>query len=156
MKKLILLLTIVNLVVFTNSQAQEIDDALINAIICVESGWDSQVVSEKGCVGLMQLSKGVIEEWLIELTGKKGWAWHTVNPLDPKVNIEIGRWYINRLKDHYLKDHYSLESLLASYNWGISNVVKVNYGYKRFPHSIKRYIKNVLNIYYGRRNEHPH
>jgi len=144
-------------------RAQEIDDNLINAIICVESGWDTNVVSPKGCIGLMQINPIVLDKWkkvkgekfkydrwweweIDEIYGKKGTDLFNAN-----FNIEVGTWYLNRLKDHYIpKDKFSLELLLACYNAGPTYMRKVHWDIKKAPKETRRYYRKVLNIYYGR------
>ena len=170
---LVFILTFAVLCLIARScNGEEINSALINAIICVESGWDSQVVSEKGCIGLMQINPdGALKEYnqwygyTFDNEGKNALATDKVyrfvreNPegfnvgdlLNPRINVAIGRWYLNRLKEHYIpKDKFSLENLLAAYNGGITRLRKVNYDWTKMPRETRDYVRKVLRIYYGR------
>lgn len=117
-------------------------DGLINAIIIVESGGDSNAIGDNGnSIGLMQLSlSGAYSEYNL-IYG----PYYTPKDLyNPEINMKIGRWYLKRLKNHYLKEHYTVENLLASWNWGIGNVHRVNYNSNYYPKSVKQYTQKVL------------
>lgn len=132
--------------------ADEIDN-LVPAIIQVESSGNPHAFNHKSsCRGLMQISEIVLLEYNREADceGTICYCEKTVYDIqdlyEPEINKEIGTWYLKRLRDHYLKEHYTLETLLASYSWGIGHVLKVNYEYKRFPKSVKRYIQKVKEL----------
>ena len=139
------------------------DDKLISAIIIVETelynkwkkenGYDN----EKYNVKLMTKSIDVLDDWnaynMIPPPHcgdgpPPFYAWVPTEIWEfrnSKRNIEIGTWYLKRLKNYYLKNNYSLETLLASFHWGLENVKKVNYEYNKFPVLIKKYIQKVKN-----------
>ena len=144
---LIILLAIFFLV--TACFAKELDwDRLIPAIIQIESGGDPNAVSDRGAIGLMQITPIVLEEY-------NNWIKGSVVPLwkeklyEPHINEFIGTWYLHRLKDHYLKDNYTLERLLAAYNGGITRLRKVNYDVKKMPRETRNYVKRILRIMEG-------
>ncbi len=121
--------------------ADEID-SLVPAIIEVESGGNPNAISPQGAVGLMQITPIVVAEYQ-QVEGRiiKG-------PLyDSQVNIEYGDWYLRRLKDHYLKDHYTIERLLAAYNGGPTRLKKVGYNINRMPKETRDYVRKVMKIY---------
>ena|SRR3990167_3815804 len=122
-------------------RADEIDD-LIPAIIQIESGGNPRAVSPKGAIGILQITPIVLEEYnQVEKRIIKG-------PLfDPQVNIEYGQWYLRRLKDHYLKDKYTIERMLAAYNGGITRLRDVNYDVSKMSSETKNYVKKVMQIY---------
>ena len=131
--------------------AQEIDDALINAVICVESGWDSQAVSEDGCRGLMQISEIVFKEFQDNKPPiPKGYIllseWDFDNMFNPYNNIEVGTWYLNRIKSHYLKDKGTLDDILICYNFGFGNWKKWREGKIKLPKETRDYLKKVREI----------
>ena len=105
-----------------------IDNELIRAIIQVESGWDTGVVSNKGAQGLMQLMP------------KTAAMLGVNNPFDPAQNIEGGARYISDLTDKYRGD---VEKALAAYNAGSARVDSGN-----IPAVSSRYVKNVMAIYH--------
>ena len=90
--------------------ADEIDD-IIPYIIQVESGGNPDVVSSKGAVGLMQITPIVLKEYNLnaqpEVTDNKlvvYQEYHYEDLFIVESNIEIGTWYLRRLRDYYLKD----------------------------------------------------
>ena len=109
------------------AQKYNIDSELIRAMIQVESGWDTQAVSNKGAQGLMQLMPRTAA-----MLGVR-------DPFDPAQNIEGGVRYISDLTDKYRGD---IEKALAAYNAGPT---KVDSG--SIPDVSKRYVKNIMSIY---------
>ena len=79
------------------------DPALVKAVISTESGWNSQAVSRKGAVGLMQL--------IPETAQRYGGG----NLYDPEQNVEAGTTYLRALLDRYNGD---IDKSLAAYNAG--------------------------------------
>ena len=98
------------------SQAYEVDENLIYALIKAESNFEADAVSNKNAQGLMQLMPATAEDVAdkndIELTED--------NILDPDININIGTKYISTLLDKY----ECVEVALAAYNAGSGNVDK--------------------------------
>ena len=109
------------------AEKYNIDNELIRAMIQVESGWDTEAVSNKGAQGLMQLMPRTA-------------AMLGVNdPFDPEQNIEGGVRYISDLTDKYRGD---IEKALAAYNAGPARVDSGN-----IPEVSRRYVKNIMAIY---------
>ena len=137
--------------------ADEIDN-LIPAIIQVESNGNPNAVSPAGAIGLMQITPIVLSEWkewkVIPLR-KYGASLEDLQALnknlgdliDSHFNVEIGTWYLRRLKDHYLKDKYTVERLLAAYNGGITRLRKNGYDVSKMPKETRDYVKKVMKIY---------
>ena len=109
------------------AEKYNIDNELIRAMIQVESGWNTQAVSNKGAQGLMQLMPRTAA--MLGVT----------NPFDPVQNIEGGVRYISDLTDKYRGD---IEKALAAYNAGPTRVDSGN-----IPEVSKRYVKNIMAIY---------
>lgn len=93
-----------------------IDDALIQAMIHIESAGDPYAVSPAGAKGLMQLMDPTGEE----LWAKLGYP-GKYDPFDADKNVEMGRYYIEHL---YYKFHDE-KLALAAYNWGQGRVKKL-------------------------------
>lgn len=108
--------------------------SLILAVIKVESDFDSQAVSRKGAMGLMQLMPGTASDLGV------------TNPLDPEQNIFGGAKYLSDCLESF-KD---LNLALAAYNAGPGRVAKL----KRVPRieETQKYVKDV--IYYKKLYDH--
>ncbi len=109
------------------AEKYNVDDELIRAMIQVESGWNTEAVSNKGAQGLMQLMPRTAAMLGVS------------NPFDPAQNIEGGVRYISDLTDKYRGD---IEKALAAYNAGPARVDSGN-----IPEVSKRYVKNIMAIY---------
>ena len=112
----------------------ELVHSLILAVIKVESGFDSQAISRKGAMGLMQLMPGTASDLGV------------TNPFDPEQNIFGGAKYLSDC----LKTFKDLNLALAAYNAGPGRVAKL----KRVPmiEETQKYVKDV--IYYKKLYEH--
>ena len=128
----------------------EIDD-LIPAIIEIESGGNPHAVSPAGAVGLMQLSVLVVEEYAeIEdrfyLDAAPGFVvqrWYDKRYI-PSWNLMVGEWYLRRIRDHYLKENYTVERLLHAWNGGITKLRKYNYDCSKMPKESREFSRKVL------------
>jgi soluble lytic murein transglycosylase-like protein len=107
------------------------DPALVKAVISTESGWNSQAVSRKGAVGLMQLIPGTAQRFGVG------------NPFDPAQNVEGGTTYLKSLLDRYDGD---LNKSLAAYNAG-EGAVDRSGGVPAYPET-QRYVQKVQDAYF--------
>ena len=106
------------------------DEALIRAVIEVESDFDRYAVSTAGARGLMQLMPETISHMGVE------------NPWDPEQNVQAGTRYLKRL---LRKFPGKMEMALAAYNAGLTNVLR--YGaVPPFPQT-EDYVRKVMNRY---------
>ena len=80
-----------------------LEEALVRAVIKVESDYNPAAVSSKGALGMMQL---------IPQTAK---LLKVNNPLDPEQNIRGGSLYLRMMLDQFKGD---LDLALAAYNAG--------------------------------------
>ena len=107
-----------------------VDEALVRAVIRMESGGRTAAVSPKGAMGLMQLMPGTARMLGVE------------DPFDPVQNLEGGIKYLSQLSDKYQGD---LVKTLAAYNAGPGRVDSYG-GVPPFAET-RNYVKNVLSTY---------
>lgn len=91
--------------------AEGVDVGLVASIIKVESGFQSDAVSSKGAVGLMQILPSTAK-WVCEQNGESDFD--EASLLDPETNICIGVKYLSYLFSKYEKE----DVVLACYNAG--------------------------------------
>ena len=99
------------------SEMYGLDPYLVAAIIKTESGFDKDIVSSMGAVGLMQIMPST-GEWIARQLNIEGFSAEMLKNED--VNIEMGCWYLNYLKSQLKHTN----EVLAAYNGGIGNVFK--------------------------------
>lgn len=109
----------------------QLDPALVKAVISTESGWNSQAVSRKGAVGLMQLIPGTAQRFGVN------------NAFDPAQNVEGGTTYLKSLLDRYNGD---LSKSLAAYNAG-EHAVDIHGGVPAYRET-QQYVQKVTNAYF--------
>ncbi len=120
-------------IISSKSEKYNIEPSLVNAVIKVESNWDSTAVSQKGAQGLMQLMPATAEKMDVK------------NPFNPEENIEGGIRYLRYLLDKFNGD---LTLALAAYNAGPKRIEKFG-GIPPIPET-QQYVKRVLSIYNGK------
>lgn len=113
-----------------------LDPALLRAVIKVESNFNSDAVSSKGAIGLMQL---------MPLTAT---ALHVLDPFDPKDNIHAGAALLRRLLNRFDGD---LSLALAAYHVGETRVRQA-IGVPALP-ATQLYVERVLGHYHRFRAE---
>ncbi len=96
----------------------EVDPFLIAGIIVVESGGNSQAISPKGALGLMQVMPRTGEAIAKELN--RPWLGRETL-LDIGDSIMYGTWYYSTLKEQFRGDE---KTALAAYNWGPGHIRK--------------------------------
>ena len=117
-------------VVYRACSMHRLDEALVRAVIEVESDFNRYAVSSAGARGLMQL----MPETMFHLGVR--------NPWDPDQNVQAGTRYLRNLLDQFSGN---LKLALAAYNAGPNNVVR--YGkIPPFPQT-EDYVRKVLNRY---------
>lgn len=113
-----------------------VDKYLVYALIKTESGYDTNAISHKGAVGLMQILPSTAS-WL---TGENITAQDLV---DPRVNIDIGVMLLARLNKKYT----DFRHVLAAYNAGSGKVeewIRAEVDFDNLPYKeTKNYIKKV-------------
>jgi soluble lytic murein transglycosylase-like protein len=106
-------------------------EALLLAVMAVESNFDPHALSEKGAMGLMQLMPRTAKEMLVSD------AW------DPEQNIFGGARYLRILANQYQGD---LVRTLAAYNAGPEAVRRAGGAVPRIPET-QEYVRKVVALY---------
>jgi soluble lytic murein transglycosylase-like protein len=113
------------------AQAHGLPEALLQALIEVESGFDAAAVSPKGAVGLMQLMPQTARELRVR------------DARDPAANVDGGARY---LKDLLARHGGDLSLALAAYNAGPAAVQRSG-GIPRFAET-QAYVPRVIARYH--------
>ena len=98
------------------AHAGELQPSFILAVIMAESSFDQYAQSRAGAQGLMQLMPPTAKDMAERMGLTDFQPEHVWNP---EVNIAIGVFYLNLLKDRY---DGNLDLVLAAYNAGLGNV----------------------------------
>src|SRR6266704_4145322 len=106
-------------------------EALILAVMAVESNFDPRAVSEKGAAGLMQLMPGTARDMYV------------ADVFDPEQNIHGGARYLRLLANQYGGD---MVRMLAAYNAGPDAVRRAGNGVPNIPET-REYVRKVVALY---------
>lgn len=113
------------------AREHRIDQALLQAVIAAESGYDPYAISRKGAVGLMQLMPGTARRYGVK------------DLYDPAQNIRGGARYLHDLMRKFNND---LSLSLAAYNAGEEAIVR--HGNRIPPYRETRlYVPRVMDLY---------
>jgi hypothetical protein len=105
----------------------QVDPFLVKAIIKAESSFDSNALSRKGAMGLMQLMDDTADQYRVN------------DSLDPEENIDAGVRHLSWLLKRFAGD---VTRALAAFNAGVTAVDKYQ-GIPPFPET-RRYVRKVL------------
>jgi hypothetical protein len=111
--------------------ANNIDAALIRAVISAESGYNPYAVSRAGAVGLMQLMPYTASRY------------NVANSRDPEQNIHGGARYLRDLLQMF---NHDVRLAVAAYNAGEHAVMKYGYRIPPYPETLA-YVPKVLKYY---------
>ena len=115
----------------TAAIANNVEAALIRAVISVESAFNPSVVSKAGAVGLMQLMPETARRY------------NVTDSRDPEQNIHGGTQYLHDLLRMF---NYDLHLTIAAYNAGEQAVMK--YGNRIPPYrETLEYVPKVMKFY---------
>ena len=109
----------------------QVPEALIHAVITIESAYDPNAISRAGAVGLMQLMPATAKRYGV------------ANRRNPSANLTGGTRY---LKDLLLRFDSNLELALAGYNAGENAVEKFGNQIPPFDET-RNYVRKVLQLY---------
>jgi hypothetical protein len=109
-----------------------VDPNLVRAVVKVESNFNSNAVSRKGAMGLMQLMPSTARSLNVK------------NPFDPDQNVDAGVRHLKQLLENY---GGNVDLTLAAYNAG-SGAVARSAGVPRFAET-QNYVRRITNLYYG-------
>ena len=103
-----------------------IDERLVWSLIYEETWFRAWKIGGDGEVGLMQVMPVVAREWAKE-TGLQEFERHTTENVvpflsEPERNIQIGCWYLEKMRDKYRGKPAETAMTLAAYNAGPSRV----------------------------------
>ena len=113
------------------ASTNNLPEALILAVIAVESNFDPRAVSEKGAAGLMQLMPGTAREMYV------------ADVFDPAQNIHGGSRYLRLLANQYGGD---MVRMLAAYNAGPEAVRRAGGAVPNIPET-REYVRKVVALY---------
>mgnify|MGYP003100548891 FL=1 len=100
------------------ADAQELDPALVAAVILCESSYDPKAESRLGARGLMQLMPDTAE-WVAHKLGEDGADYSFDKLYDPQTNIRFGTWYLGYLSRRFNGD---ATKIVCAYHAGQGNV----------------------------------
>jgi len=109
----------------------QLPEALLLAVMAVESNFDPRALSEKGAVGLMQLMPGTARDMYVS----DAWS--------PEQNIDGGARYLRILANLYEGD---LFKTLAAYNAGPDAVRRAGDAIPDIPET-REYVRRVVALY---------
>lgn len=108
-----------------------LDPALVQAVIQTESNWNPFAVSRKGAFGLMQLLPSTAERYGVR------------DVFDPAQNVNGGTRYLRDLLERF---HGDLKKSLAAYNAGEQAVQRYG-GVPKYPET-RAYVRKVTKTYF--------
>ena len=103
-----------------------LDDRLVWSVIYEETWFRSWKLGANDEIGLMQVTPLVARDWAHE-TGLREYEQQTSDNIveflrDPERNIQIGCWYLEKLREQYRDQPAETAMTLAAYNAGPSRV----------------------------------
>lgn len=124
------------LLIDKHATLQQLDPALVKAIIAVESSFEPDAVSAKGAIGLMQIIPETGERY-----GVAGDARRSIEQKlrDPAINLSVGTRYLHDLLALFEND---IELALAAYNAGEQTVKRYGNTVPPFAET-REYVKLV-------------
>ncbi len=115
-----------NEMIVRQARIYRLDEKLVWSLIYEESYFRPGEIGDAGEVGLMQVTPLVAREWARETGLKELEKQATDGPIeflgDPERNVQIGCWYLEKLRERYRGRPAETAMMLAAYNAGASRV----------------------------------
>jgi len=113
-------------IIARQARIYRLDEKLVWSIIHEETYFRPSAIGEAAEVGLMQVTPLVARDWAKE-TGLKEFERQTSENVveflnDPERNIQVGCWYLERIRERYRNRPAETAMMLAAYNAGPSRV----------------------------------
>ena len=124
----------------TAADANQLDMALLQAVIHTESRFNPTAVSPKGAVGLMQVMPATAERYGLA-NDQRGTV--SAKLTDPKTNIQTGARY---LRDLIKMFPGQLELAVAAYNAGEGAVQRAGNKIPNYKET-QNYVRSVMHLY---------
>ncbi len=135
-------------VIGTQSKVYRLDPELVWSIIYEETYFSAWKIGAAEEVGLMQVTPAVAREWAKE-TGFQEFEKRAADDVveflsDPQRNIQIGCWYLEKLRTTYRNFPAETVMTLAAYNAGASRVEQWNRSKEQAERMTeKEFIENI-------------
>jgi soluble lytic murein transglycosylase len=109
-----------------HARIYNLDDRLVWSVISEETYFRPASIGDAGEIGLMQVTPLVARDWAKE-TGLSQFETKIDSDIsgflsDPERNIQIGCWYLEKLRERYRNRPAETAMTLAAYNAGPSRV----------------------------------
>ena len=108
------------------ARVYRLDERLVWSLIYEETWFRDDAIGEADEVGLMQVTPLVAREWAKE-TGLREFERQTSENVvgflsDPERNIQVGCWYLEKVRENYRGEPAETAMMLAAFNAGPSRV----------------------------------
>lgn len=125
-----------------------LDPDLIWSIIYEETYFSPWKIGKDGEIGLMQITPAVGREWAAETGMKELERQMTQDPAtllrDPQRNIQVGAWYLEKIREQYRDLPDAEARMIAAYNAGPSRAAAWNKpGENGQPLSAAEFVNNI-------------
>jgi len=110
------------------ARVYRLDEKLVWSLIYEETYFRSWKIGAAEEVGLMQVTPAVARDWAKETGFREFERQASENVVeflrDPERNIQVGSWYLEKLREQYRGDPAETAMTLAAYNAGPSRVAE--------------------------------
>jgi soluble lytic murein transglycosylase-like protein len=113
------------------AREQQVDAALLHAVVSVESAYNARAISPKGATGLMQLMPDTAKRYGVS------------DLFDPLENLRAGARYLRDLLGMF---NNNLRLVIAAYNAGEGAVIRSGRAIPPYPET-RAYVQRVLQLY---------
>ena len=101
------------------SHKHGVDPMLVKAMVWRESKFRADMVGTSGERGLMQVGEPAARDWA---KAEKMDTFVPTDLFDPKVNLDVGTWYLAKAAEHWKDKDDPIPFTLAEYNAGKKHV----------------------------------